>query len=177
MNKVLIIIDMQNDFLTGALANPTANALVEPIADFIKNNTFNNIIFTQDTHREGEYAETQEGRKLPIPHCIYPYEGWRIAQPLEEAALQTMTKGLICIIKPTFGYKDWGDMRELEHADEIHVCGTCTDICVITNVALLKTFFPETPIYLHANLCAGLTPHKHECAIETMRSMQVEIVE
>lgn len=175
MKKTLIIIDMQNDFLTGALANPTANEIVAPLVDFIKTNAFDYIVFTQDTHNAKEYSNSQEGKNLPVMHCEYLSKGWEVAEPLVATARKS--KAVVSYIsKPTFGFKYWGNLRELEQAGEIHICGTCTDICVMANVALIKTFFPETPIYVHANLCAGLTAHAHECALETMRSMQVNIV-
>lgn len=173
MNKVLIIIDMQNDFLTGTLANPDANALVEPIVELINSNQFNEYIFTMDTHDKYHYYDTQEGQKLPVLHCNLLSKGRNIDDRLIEAVKKY---GYSTITKYTFGFKHWRSIQALEHVDEIHVCGTCTDICVITNVALLKTYYPEVPIYVHANLCAGTSKHAHECAIETMRSMQVNIV-
>ena len=174
MKKVLIIIDMQNDFLTGTLANPAAAALVEPIVELINSNQFDEYIFTMDTHYSYSYYDTQEGQKLPVLHCNRLSDGWNIDDRLIEAVKKY---GYSTIQKYTFGFKHWRSTPALEHVDEIHVCGTCTDICVITNVALLKTYYPEVPIYVHEKLCAGLTPHTHECAIETMRSMQINIVD
>lgn len=180
--KTLIIVDMQNDFIDGSLANPAASAIVKPMIEFIK--TFEgNIIFTQDIH-EDNYLDTQEGRMLPIEHCKIHTHGAQIQSDLirmvkeewypahEEAGYH------ICSIHK----RSFGDIRNLtpvleEHwPDEIYICGTCTDICVISIALSLKAPFSETKMYCLKDLCAGLTPEKHAAALEVMRSCQIEVI-
>ena len=171
--KTLICVDMQNDFITGSLANPAAAAIVEPMAEYIKNFE-GNIIFTRDTHFD-DYLETQEGKNLPISHCIYGTEGWEINDALFEAVRDK---------------DDWqpvnkfafGDIRRLVRetdiadADEIYLCGTCTDICVVSVGLNLKAHLPEIKMYCIADLCAGLTHEKHAAALEVMKSCQIEVI-
>lgn len=171
--KTLICVDMQNDFLTGSLANPAAAAIVEPMAEYIKNFD-GQIIFTRDTHYPN-YMETQEGKNLPIMHCQYGSEGWEIQDDLFEAVRGRDIKWSV-VDKNSFG-----DINELKHVidfctDEIYLCGTCTDICVISVALNLKARFPEIKMYCIADLCAGLTPEKHAAALEVMRSCQIEVI-
>ena len=171
--KTLIIVDMQNDFIDGALANPAAAAIVKPMAEYIKNFD-GQIIFTRDTHYPN-YMETQEGKNLPIMHCQYGSEGWEIQDDLFEAVRDRDAEWSV-VDKNSFG-----DTYELEdeidaYADEIYLCGTCTDICVISVALNLKARFPEIKMYCIADLCAGLTPEKHTAALEVMRSCQIEVI-
>lgn len=181
-NKLLIVVDMQNDFITGALANKDAQAIVNPLADVVKH--FDGaLIFTCDTHDE-HYAETQEGKKLPYPHCIYATKGWDIQDELMEAANTSFSKREVYeplfLTKNTFGSLKWyGILTDYNNRckyDEIQICGTCTDICVISNALILKAMFPETPIKVRANLCAGSTPEKHKAALDIMESCQIEVI-
>ena len=173
--KVLIIIDMQNDFISGSLANKDAEAIVEPLCEYIK--TFKGrIICTKDTHDE-EYLKSQEGKKLPVEHCIYDSAGWCIDDRILKAL---RGKKWIAITKKTFGTTEWqqswiGGSSWAKGNAEILLCGTCTDICVISNALILKALFPETSVTVLSNLCAGLTPELHEAALKVMRSCQVNI--
>ena len=171
--KTLIVVDMQNDFISGSLANPAAAAIVEPMAEYIKNFE-GDIIFTRDTHYP-DYFETQEGKNLPIMHCQYGTNGWEINDTLFEAVRPKRTEWTV-VDKNSFG-----DIYELEdeissYTDEIYLCGTCTDICVISVALSLKARFPEVKMYCIADLCAGLSPEKHAAALEVMRSCQIEVI-
>ena len=170
--KVLIVIDMQYDFIDGALANKDAEAIVKPICDLIKGEEWDEIVLTRDTHYR-DYSTTAEGKKLPVPHCIEGTKGWLVHEDIVKAVMET-GRMPVYIDKPTFGYKGWNNWY-LEDAD-ITVVGTCTDICVVSNVLILKAMFPEANIKVIDNLCAGLTREKHEAAIETMKSCQVDVI-
>ena len=163
--KTLIVIDMQNDFVTGSLANPAAEAIIPFIKAEWKSGKYDSVFFTKDTHDEN-YLETQEGKNLPIKHCIRGTEGWEIVEPL---------KGGLWMGKSTFGRPDWG--WPFSEADEIVLVGTCTDICVISNALILKSTFPETKITVLAKGCAGSTPERHAAALEVMKSCQINVVE
>ena len=171
MDKLLVIVDMQNDFINGTLANPAAQAIVPGIVDFVK--TWEGKIgITLDTHQEN-YLETQEGKNLPVPHCITNTPGHelnsQIAEVLENKVNYT-------IKKPTFGFNGWQQYGLDKHFDEIVLVGTCTDICVISNALAIKAACPETVVTVIADLCAGLSPEKHNAALEVMRSWQVNLI-
>lgn len=167
--KVLIIIDMQNDFITGTLANPEAQRIIpfikEKIAEFREENA--KILYTHDTHGLN-YLETLEGKKLPIKHCIAGTEGWQIVKELRPAE----NEKTIC--KSAFGFNNW--RLYLDNRDEIYLCGTCTDICVISNALAIKTACPESEVYVFKDGCAGLTKEKHEHALDVMASCQIEVI-
>lgn len=176
-NNILIVVDMQNDFLTGSLANPDALALVPKINNLMKSVNWTSIILTQDTHAYN-YLNTAEGRKLPVPHCIEGTAGWCIEETLYRTLKTEMTHSGIIITKSTFG-ANWDDPY-LEsifgtHPDKIVLVGTCTDICVVTNALLLKTRFPAADVIVYENLCAGSTPEKHNAALEVLKSCQVTV--
>ena len=122
------------------------------------------IIFTRDTHEEN-YLDTAEGKKLPVIHCIKGTDGWQIIPELE-------AEGCEYIDKPTFGWLNWGGFGE---HDEIELVGVCTDICVVSNALILKAMYPEAVISVDAGCCAGVTPEKHEAALETMKSCQIDV--
>jgi nicotinamidase-related amidase len=174
--KVLVVVDMQNDFITGALANKKAEEIVPKIADYVKN--FDGItIFTRDTH-SSDYLETMEGKNLPVEHCIAGTEGWEIHKDLLSAC---EGRENICFVfnKPTFGYASElaKFIREFNQPiTEIQVCGTVTSICVISNVLGLKEHMSEVKISVIENMCADLTKEKHKAAIEVMKSCQVGIL-
>ena len=172
--KTLIVVDMQNDFIDGALANPAAQAIVEPMVKYIEQFT-GEIIYTRDTHF-ANYLDTQEGRNLPVVHCLNGTQGWRVRSELIEAACHDNVYWSGCVDKMSFG--DVNAIVEMmdTHSDEIYICGTCTDICVVSIALNLKAQFPEKKIYCLGNLCAGLTPEKHAAALEVMRSCQIEVV-
>jgi len=171
MKKILIVVDYQNDFVTGPLGNDRALAIVPDVRtkinEYIKNN--NKIIFTRDTHNEN-YLETQEGRTLPVLHCIYGTDGWEIYGGLDKDATSCGY-----IDKNTFGWDDWTGFID-DDIDEIEIIGLCTDICVVVNALLFKTFYPETMITVDASCCAGVTGESHKAALLTMRMCQVNII-
>lgn len=174
MNKLLIIVDMQNDFIDGALANPEAQKIVSGIVEKIEE-WDGPILLTMDTHEKETYLNSMEGKYLPIAHCIKGTEGWLINPEIDKAVDD---HGFYFdIMKPTFGYKDWTSvLKNIPDIDEICLCGTCTDICVISNALILKAMFPEMPVKVFGNLCAGLTPEKHQAALNVMQSCQVEVI-
>lgn len=166
--KTLIVVDMQVDFVTGSLANPAAEAIIPFIKAEIESGKYDGLMFTADTHGEN-YLETQEGKHLPIKHCIRGTSGWRIVDELTRPILSP------CVVeKGSFGYDNWGSFG-FNKDDEITLVGTCTDICVISNALILKAFFPETKITVLAKGCAGLTPEKHAAALEVMKSCQINV--
>lgn len=173
MNQAYVIIDMQNDFIDGALGTKEAQAVVPRIEAKIvasKKDTSvsTDLIFTQDTHGEN-YLDTQEGQKLPVPHCIKDTKGWNICRQLLPYTLFA-----IILEKPTFGSTDL--IAETAEYDRIVLMGVCTDICVISNAMLLKAFYPEKEICVDASCCAGVTPESHARALEAMKMCQIDIL-
>lgn len=189
--KYVIIVDMQNDFITGSLGSEMAVRAAENakiyLTKYDRENT--RVIFTHDTHHDN-YLETTEGHKLPIPHCVLGTEGWEISQVVLQGA-----EGLILpptvepfaanghVYKPTFGSLDLinylyhiSDTFSEEEIDSIDVFGVCTDICVVSNVLLLKAAFPETPINVIADCCAGTSEEAHQKALDTMKQCHIEII-
>jgi len=172
MKKILIVIDMQNDFIDGALGTPEAVEIVEAVKEKIRAYPPGAVIATMDTH-ETEYLSTREGRMLPVEHCIRGTDGWKIRPDI--AALLT---DAAIYEKPTFGSVRLAeDIRAMKDVEEIEMIGLCTDICVVSNALMLKAFLPEVRIRVDAACCAGVTPEKHRAALETMRSCQIEIEE
>ena len=171
MDKLLIIIDMQNDFIDGALANPAAQSIVPGIVEFAKA-WKGKISVTLDTHQEN-YLETQEGKNLPVPHCIAGTPGHELNNQIAEAIKSKIS---YTIAKPTFGFAGWPLYGFNKHFDEVVLVGTCTDICVISNALVIKAAYPEMKVTVIADLCAGLSLEKHEAALEVMRSCQVNVV-
>lgn len=172
MRKILIVIDMQNDFIDAALGTKEAVSIVEAVKDKIRSYAPENVIATMDTHGEN-YMETQEGKYLPVPHCIKGSEGWKI-----RSDIAALLEGAKIYEKPTFGSTALAaDLKELSGKEEIELelVGLCTDICVASNALLLKAFMPEVKISVDAACCAGVTPEKHLAALETMRSCQIQV--
>ena len=173
MKKILVVVDMQKDFVDGALGTKEAVAIVDNVAEKIKD--FDGKIFvTYDTHFEN-YMETREGKNLPVPHCIKDTEGWKLDKKVE-AALDG--KDVTRIEKVTFGSVELPELiREYVAGDKFEVCmiGLCTDICVVSNALIVKATFPETDICVDAKCCAGVTPQAHEAALMTMQSCQIKI--
>lgn len=168
--KVLVVVDMQNDFIDGAFGTKEAVAIVPNVAEKIKNFD-GKIVFTRDTHEEN-YMDTQEGKNLPVPHCIWGTEGWKIREELEELRTEE------AIDKPTFGSTKLGELLKHEKdVESITLIGLCTDICVISNALLLKAYLPEVPIIVDASCCAGVTPESHKNALEAMKVCQIHIEE
>ena len=163
--KTLIVIDMQNDFIDGSLGTPEAVDIVENVKAKIKEAEANGdrIIFTRDTHQEN-YLETNEGKHLPVVHCIEGTPGWEIRDGL-------YVEGADIINKPSFGYTCWAEYE----FDEIELIGLCTDICVVSNALILKALYPEIRISVDAACCAGVTKESHEAALKTMAMCQIEV--
>ena len=170
MKKAIVIVDMQNDFVDGALGTPEAQEMlprmVEKLAAARADGTA--LVFTMDTHGT-DYLATQEGQKLPVEHCIRGTVGWEIAP-----ALHPFVREAAAVIeKPTFGATTLP--AALADYDEIELVGLCTDICVISNALLVKAFYPEKLISVDASCCAGVTPESHANALAAMKMCQVEI--
>ncbi len=172
MRKILIVIDMQNDFIDAALGTKEAIAIVDAVKEKIAAYPTDNIYATMDTHSDN-YLDTQEGANLPVKHCIKGSEGWQIRPDIAE-----LLDGAHIYQKPTFGSTALAaDLKALSEKEEIEIelVGLCTDICVVSNALLLKAFMPEVRISADASCCAGVTPEKHLAALETMRSCQIHI--
>ena len=172
MRKVLIVIDMQNDFIDAALGTKEAAAIVDAVKDKIRSYPSENIIATMDTHYDN-YMETQEGKYLPVPHCIKGTDGWKIRPEIAE-----LLKDAKIYEKLTFGSTALAaDLKALSEREELELelVGLCTDICVVSNALLLKACMPEVKISVDAACCAGVTPEKHLAALETMRSCQIQV--
>ena len=173
MKRFLIVVDMQKDFVDGALGSEEAVAIVPAVVKKIEEFD-GEILATFDTHFEN-YMQTAEGKNLPVPHCIKGTDGWQLDKAVA-AALDK--KSYTPVEKLTFGSVDLPAMiQKLAQGEEFsfELIGLCTDICVVSNALLLKASFPEAPIAVDAACCAGVTPEKHEAALETMRSCQIEI--
>lgn len=171
--KYLVIIDMQYDFVYGCLGTPEARKIIpvirKRIDEFRKSQECGRILFTQDTHGDN-YLNTQEGKQLPVVHCIKNTEGWKILEELYMPGAQI-------IEKETFGSLQLANLIARDpQVDSIELMGVCTDICVVSNALLLKAHFPEVPIRVYAEGCAGVTPSSHEMALNTMRMCQIEII-
>lgn len=171
--KYFIIIDMQNDFVDGSLANPAAKAIVPAIAAKAKElkEKGYTIIATRDTHQKN-YMSTQEGKNLPVEHCIELTHGWDIVEEIEPLAE-------VKVNKPSFGFGGWKMLFDMLCEDEmpeaIEICGTVTEICVSSNFATIKAAFPEVPITVHKDLCAGLSEEGHNAALTVMKAQQAII--
>lgn len=173
MKEVLIVVDMQKDFVDGALGSKEAVGIVDNVVDKIINFQ-GDIIATYDTHKEN-YMDTREGKYLPVPHCIKGTDGWKLDAKVQGAL---DAKGYRAVEKPTFGSVDLVDViREYDVNDiKITLIGLCTDICVVSNALLLKANFTETDIAVDSKCCAGVTVEKHLAALETMRSCQIDVI-
>ena len=174
MNRVLIIVDMQNDFITGSLSNPEAIRAEDYIVSDLDLSAFSTIFLTRDTHF-GDYLDTLEGKKLPIAHCTYGSEGWQVSTRIMKK-VEASNVPYHFLDKHAFGY-DWANMPfSLAAFDEIVLVGVCTDICVISNALILKSLYYNTPVQVIAYMCAGTTEEKHDQAIEVMRSCLIDIL-
>lgn len=172
MRKILIIIDMQKDFIDGSLGTKEAEGIVPAVIEKMRSYPPEDVWATRDTHGP-DYLKTQEGRNLPVEHCIKGTPGWQLVPEIEE-----YVPGSHVIDKPGFGSVELAqEMKRIADSEEIGIelAGLCTDICVVSNAELLKAFLPETHISVDPHCCAGVTPEKHEAALETMRSCQIDI--
>ena len=197
MKKILVIVDMQNDFVDGALGTPEAQAIVPKVADYIRTHADKDtvLVFTKDTH-EVNYMDNQEGKHLPVAHCIKDTYGWELAPAIQEALYDVrdqchsfdsyfpyITDHIVC--KPSFGSLDLvnllyvlDDDTNMQPGDvaEITLMGLCTDICIFANSVLAKTTLPEIPVRVVADCCAGVTPESHQRALDAMKMLQIEII-
>lgn len=192
MKKVLIVVDMQNDFITGVLGTEEAKAITPKVAQYIRDHADKDTVlfFTRDTH-DADYLNTQEGKKLPIPHCLKDTYGWELAPEMEEVIYDTRDKysdfdtyfpyvSDHIIDKPTFGSIDLQNLLyvldEEDGVKEITLLGVCTDICVISNAMLAKATLPEVTVKVVADCCAGVSPETHKTALEAMKLCQIDII-
>ena len=175
--KIVVVVDVQQDFVYGALGSAEAQAAMKNIIDRlmqVRKEDF--VIFTRDTHSE-HYLDTQEGKNLPVVHCVYRTPGWQIADNIDDIVLSEQVQ---YVNKPIFGsYELIADIEDIRNAfdvDEVELFGFCTDICVISNALMIKSAFPEMKVKVNAACSAGVTPAKHDAALEVMRSCQIEII-
>ena len=197
MKKVLVVIDCQNDFIDGALGTPEAQVIVPKVANYIRQNADKDtvLVFTKDTH-DIDYMFTQEGKNLPVAHCIKDTHGWELAPAIQEALYDVrnqyhsfdsyfpyITDHIVC--KPSFGSLDLVNLLYVLDDDtgmqpgdiaEITMMGLCTDICIMANSVLAKTTLPEVPVRVVADCCAGVTPESHQRALDAMKMLQIEII-
>lgn len=174
--KTLIVIDMQNDFVTGALGSKEAVSILPNVKKKIEEYIAagNEVIFTRDTHSE-KYLETNEGKHLPVSHCVKGTEGWNVVSEIDIPNCEH-------IDKPTFGYTGWTFLRDgdrvmgMRNLTDVEIIGVCTDICVVSNALILKAFYPEINITVDASCCAGVTPESHQAALATMKSCQINVI-
>jgi nicotinamidase/pyrazinamidase len=175
MQEILIVVDMQNDFVYGSLGTPEAQRIVDHVVEKIMQFE-GRVLFTQDTH-ESDYLETQEGVRLPVEHCIRGTKGWELVPAIEALRLPDTP----VIEKPTFGSSELVSLLERLNEEEpirsITLVGLCTDICVISNALLIKAYFPEIPIAVDATCCAGVTVESHQRALDAMRVCQIDVIE
>lgn len=167
MRKTLIVVDMQNDFIDGSLGTKEAEAIVGNVKRRIDEyrQRSDEVIFTRDTHYDN-YLETNEGKHLPVKHCIKGTDGWQIADGLDfESAVH--------IDKESFGYTGWSSYK----LEDVLMVGLCTDICVVSNALIIKALYPEINVAVDAGCCAGVSPESHRAALETMKMCQVEVLE
>ena len=172
MRRILLVIDMQNDFITGALGTPEAEKIVDRVVEEIEKYPKADLFATRDTH-SADYLKTQEGKNLPVVHCIKGTDGWSL-HPKVASALE----GATILDKPSFGSVELAErLKCLANQEELELTliGLCTDICVVSNALLLKAYLPETPIRVISSCCAGVTPESHIAALETMRMCQIEV--
>ena len=188
--KALVIVDMQNDFLTGPLGNDHCRKAIEKVVDLIKSEKWDVVYATRDTHTKN-YPNTLEGKKLPVEHCIWQTDGWKVESSIEKAVLDN-DLNLIEVDKPTFGSIDLNRSIVDDYlcrygkqatemlgrgADlEFHVCGVCTSICVLANVVLLRAAWPDAKIVVHADACGDVTMGMHEAAKVCFNAQQCEVV-
>lgn len=169
MKKLLIVVDMQNDFVSGSLGTKEAKQIVPAVVKKVEQyqEAGDAIVFTRDTHQEN-YLETQEGKKLPVKHCMYGTHGWEIIEELRGFAEHVFDK-------PTFGSVELAEYVTREGFMEIELIGLCTDICVVSNALLLKANLLNAEISVDSQCCAGVTPDTHQAALTTMKMCQITI--
>lgn len=172
MKKALVVVDMQNDFVTGCLGTKEAQEIIPKLKETVENFD-GDVYFTQDTH-SGDYLDTQEGKRLPVTHCIKDTEGWQVIGELSECLRSDKVKGVFW--KPVFGSVDLAETIRKEKYDEVYLCGVCTGICVLSNAILIKAFDGSVRVAVYADLCACVTPESHRTALEAMKTAQIDIL-
>ena len=171
MKKVLIVVDMQNDFVTGPLGSEAAQTAAKNIAEHLLE--YDRVIFTRDTH-DDDYLNTLEGKFLPVPHCIEGSEGHEVIPELMN--IRSRHQEVSTLDKYSFGSFSWLGAFDAFDCEAIEICGVCTDICVISNALILRSMFNNKRIICHKDWCAGTSPAAHEAALEVMESCQIEVV-
>lgn len=178
MYKVLVVVDMQNDFTTGCLGNDACKRAIKAVEDVVRNGTYDHIIATRDTHTE-DYMNTLEGKNLPVKHCVQGTDGWQIYPTIANICKEFDSKFKI-INKETFGSLALGEELQricIEHPDAvIDFCGVCTGICVISNVAIAKAACPENEVRVLSRACACVTEESHLTALNAMKTFQVTVI-
>lgn len=170
MSRLLVVVDMQKDFVDGALGSKEAQAIVPHVIDKIKayQGAGQEVVFTLDTHFD-DYMDTMEGKKLPVIHCVKGTPGWELVEGLKEFEGKRFEKA-------TFGSRELADYAALGRYESVELVGLCTDICVISNAMLIKAVIPDTPIQVDASCCAGVTPQSHENALNAMKMCHIDII-
>lgn len=182
-NKILVVVDMQKDFVDGSLGTPEAQAIVPNVEEKIRNGDYYAVVYTLDTHRSS-YLDTLEGKKLPVKHCIEYTDGWALAVSTHSSDEDYV------VTKNTFGYLDWANeivdiINDVTYKTDIEIepeeiefelCGLCTDICVISNALILRATYPDNIITVDASCCAGTTPEAHKAALTVMKSCQIDVI-
>ncbi len=169
MKKILIVVDMQKDFISGALGTIEAALIVPQVIEKIKGFD-GEVVFTKDTH-SSIYLDTQEGKNLPVPHCIKGTDGWEL-----DEKIAPLSHNCRIFEKPTFGSIELSQYVVSGEYDYIELIGLCTDICVISNAMLLKAYLPEVKVTVDSSCCAGVTPESHENALLAMKMCQIEVI-
>lgn len=183
MEDLLIVVDMQNDFITGSLGSEAAQKIVTNVAETIENYKNENkpVVFTRDTH-SSNYLETFEGKHLPVEHCIENSDGWLICEDLLPYTYANKNRNFF-VNKYTFGYMGWTQVISYiedvmhTHIDSIEICGLCTNICVVSNAIILRACYPGMKITVDSSCCAGTSVDNHEAALKVMKSQQIDIIE
>lgn len=169
MKKILVVVDMQKDFIDGALGTSEAVGIVPNVTRKITNFD-GEVVFTKDTH-SSIYLDTQEGKNLPVMHCIKGTEGWEL-----DSAILPLSENCRIFEKPTFGSLELANYIADGDYNEIELIGLCTDICVISNAMLIKAYLPESKVIVDSACCAGVTPESHENALSSMKMCQINII-
>lgn len=176
MNKALIVVDMQNDFVYGALGTPEARAIIPSVVDKIMEayNNGDTLIYTRDIHFAEAYERTIEGNYVPS-HCVAETPGAALIEEIKTLNIPRMYSQEAC--KSTYAYPFWGDWHDtLGRVDKIELIGVCTDICVVSNALVIRSKYPNIPVCVDASCCAGTTPERHKAALEVMKSCNVEVI-
>ena len=186
-NKLLVVVDMQNDFVSGALGSEAAQAIVPNVCKKI-DGWEGKVCFTLDTH-DSRYFSTLEGRRIPVGHCVQGTWGHALVPAVSESKAAFLNRTgqdfagevgsctCMTVYKPTFGYAGFADglLRHIDF-DEIEIVGLCTDICVISNAMILRAVYPDVPITVDASCCAGVTKESHRNALEAMKACCIDII-